>query len=51
MLLESTPESADARCAAELKKIFGDDARVTIRHTDHIPLRESGKFPVTVSEL
>lgn len=51
MLLEDTPERVDARCAAALKKIFGEDAHVTITHLEQIPLKKSGKCPVTVSEL
>ena len=51
MRLEGTSESADAKCAAELKKIFGEDAEVTVEHTVRIETGKNGKFKVTVSQL
>lgn len=51
MILEKAPPSADAKCAAELKKIFGNDAEVRIEHTEYIPCERSGKYKVTISEL
>ena len=51
MILENASPDVDEKCAAELKKIFGDDAEVSVEHTDCIPCKESGKFAVTVSEL
>lgn len=51
MRIEGASESVDQRCIDELKRIFGDDAEVTIEHTDLIPCGKNGKFKVTISEL
>lgn len=51
MHLEGAPETVDAKCIQELKKIFGEDAEVTVTHTNHIPCGKNGKFKVTISEM
>ncbi len=51
MRLEGAPESVDEKCKTELKKIFGEDANVTIEHTDLIECGQNGKFKVTISKI
>ena len=51
MRLENAPKSVDAKCFDEIKKIFGEDAAVTIEHVDTIPCEKNGKFKVTISLL
>jgi hypothetical protein len=51
MRLEGVSPDVDEKCIAEIKTIFGNDANVTIEHTDHIECGKNGKFKVTISEL
>ena len=51
MRLEGVSPDVDEKCIAEIKTIFGNDANVTIEHTDHIECGKIGKFKVTISEL
>ena len=51
MRLEGATADVDEKCLLEMKKIFGDDAEVTIEHTDHIKCGSNGKFKVTISEI
>ena len=51
MRLEGTTTAVDEKCIAEIKKIFGADANVSIQHTHCIECGPNGKFRVTISEL
>ncbi len=51
MRVEGVTADVDEKCVAELKRIFGDDANVTIEHCEHIACGANGKFRVTMSEL
>lgn len=51
MRVEGAAEDVDEKCINEIKNIFGNDANVTIEHTEHIPCGKNGKFKVTISEI
>ena len=51
MRVEGVSSDVDAKCIAEIKKIFGDDAQVTIEHLDQIECGANGKFRVTISKI
>ena len=51
MRLEGATTAVDEKCIAEVKKIFGSDANVSIQHTDRIECGPNGKFRVTISKL
>ena len=51
MRLEDAPSYIDDKCVNEMKKIFGEDATVSIEHCDYIEYGKNGKFKVTISEV
>lgn len=51
MRLEGVTDNIDDKCIAEMKKIFGDDANVSIEYPEQIKCGANGKFKVTISEL
>lgn len=49
--IEGADNTIDEKCKSEMTKIFGNDANITIEHTNQIECGPNGKFRVTISQL